>query len=236
MQIVRICRHHLLVCTHWTITKEQTREKQRQTMKYILVHWYLQPHGSFSSLGRWRDVSLTEFSTTEALRDDLIQYLEKNYPHRTITEERENVCRLCQVAVEESNQLLLDNRHEIRHVTSRHIWPSTHQLLIGCLIVEDEDLREKTFCLITQLGNRPTHVQFVRGATALRETLLQRFKNPFQSTVAATDEECELFVKQTEAMSTEDLCRYVTNRNFSFGVLVDFIVEGEPLFFCEPSI
>ena len=117
-------------------------------MKSNLVHWSSQPHGSFSSLGRWRAVSLTEFSTAEALGDERMQYLAKNDSHRIVsaTEEKGHVRHLCQFAVEESNRLVM-----------------------GCLI--EDDLPEKVFCLITQLGNRPTRVQFVRRAAALRETL-----------------------------------------------------------------
>lgn len=203
-------------------------------MKYILIQWYLQQHGSFSSLGRWRDVSLVEFTAIDELKHYLCQYLENNYPHRSIGDERHDVRVLCQIAVEESNKLLHDHQHEIQRVSSRHIWPTTHKLLMGCLI--DEDVSEKNYCLITQLGNRPTHIQFIRGAKALREILFERYKNPFQTTSTSTNEENELFCKKTQDMSTEELCHYVTNRNFSFGVLIDFILEGETLYFSEPHI
>ena len=215
-------------------------------MKYILIDWYLQQHGSFSSLGRWRDVSLTEFSSAETLREYLYQYLQKNYPHVSITDQEDNLLDLCQLAVEESDKLLIFNSDEISRVTSRHIWPLTHKLIMGCLTnidLERKDNDNTNYCLITQLGHRRTDVKFVQGTAALRQELLRRFKNPFQTTSSPTDEQYQLFLQKSETLSMEELCNYVINRswydldrNCLHGVLVDFIIIGEPLIFHPPSI
>jgi hypothetical protein len=185
--------------------------------QYVIVHWYLQQHGSFSSGGRSRDIILTEFSSTEQLRDYLFQYIKENYPHVDITNKQYSVIDLCRMAIDESNKLLASNLHEISRVTSRHIWPPNHKLLMGCLVdahivatyydqfaehqrvqCEEQENDNTTYCLITQLGNHPTHIKFLRGTNSLREKILQRFKHPFRTSAESTQEQIDLFLRQSQ--------------------------------------
>ncbi len=166
---------------------------------------------------------------------------------------------LCRIAIDESNKLLASNFHEIPRVTSLHIWPPKHKLLMGCLgnahIVathhdqfaehqrvqsEEQDNDDTTYCLITQLGNHPTHVKFPRGIHALREEILQRFKHPFRTTPESSQEQIDLFIQQIQTLSIQQFCDYVTNQRWHdlgnhslYGVLVDFIIAGEPFLFNE---
>jgi hypothetical protein len=58
------------------VSSDSSDDKQ-----YVIVDWYLQQHGSFSSDGRWRDISLKQFSSTQQLIDYLSEYINKNYQH-----------------------------------------------------------------------------------------------------------------------------------------------------------
>jgi hypothetical protein len=227
--------------------------------KYVIVHWYLQQHGSFSSGGRFRDICLTQFSSTQQLTDYLIQYIKKNYQHVDMTDRKYNVLDLCRISIEESNRLLAFNNNEISRVTSRHIWPPNHKLLMGCLTnahivatcydeftenkkiqLEEQDNDDTTYCLITQLGNHPTHVKFLHGTNSLREEIFQRFKCPFQTSSKSSQEQNDLFLHKTQTLSIQQFCSYVTshrwhnlNNESLYGVLVDFIIAGESLLFNE---
>ena len=227
--------------------------------EYVLVHWYLQQHGSFSSGGRWRDIILKESSSSKQLTDYLLEYIKKNYPHVDIIDQQYSVIDLCRIAIDESNKLLVSNLHEISRVTSRHIWPPNHQLLMGCLenahIVatyhdqfaatprvqpEEQENDDTTYCLITQLGNHPTHLKFLRGTSSLREEILHRFEHPFQTTCASSQEQIDLFRHKSERLSIQEFCDYVSSRHWYnlenhslYGILVDFIIAGRPLLFNE---
>ncbi|CAF1343073.1 unnamed protein product [Rotaria sp. Silwood1] len=237
-----------------TISSDSSHDRQ-----YVIVDWYLQQHGSFSSLGRWRDVSLIQLSSTQQLTDYLLDYIEQNYKHVNIRDKQYNVLDLCRVAIDESDRLLAANSNEISRVTSRHIWPPHHKLLMGYLVDahivatyhdqyvtnpqkqhEEQENDNTTYCLITQLGNHPTHVKFLRGTKSLREELFQRFKCPFQTTSKPTQYQNELFLHKTQTLSIQELCNYVTGQSwheldttFLHGVIVDFIIAGEPLLFKE---
>jgi len=226
---------------------------------YVLVHWCFQPHGSFSSGGRWRDILLIEFSSIERLEDYLFEYIKENFSHVDINKQQFSAIDLCRISIEESDKLVTSNRHEISRVTSRHIWPVKHKLLMGCLanarIVatyhdqfaeyqriqsEEKDNVDTNYCLITQLGNHPIHVKFLRGTDSLREEILQRFKRPFQTTVEPSQEQIDQFIQQTQTLSIQQFCNHVTsqrwhtlNNHSLHGVLVDFIIAGEPLLFNE---
>ncbi|CAF3654911.1 unnamed protein product [Rotaria socialis] len=223
--------------------------------KYVIADWHLQQHGSFSSLGRSRDISVTQFSSTQSLTDYLYQYIQQNYKHVNITDRNCSVLELCKIAIDESNRLLASNSSEISRVTSRHIWPANHKLLMGCLVdahivatchdryeisplIQLND--ETTYCLMTQLGNHPTHVKFVCGTKSLREEILQRFKWPFQTNYKPAQRQIDLFVLKSENFSVQEFCNYATSQSwheldstFLHGVLVDFIIAGEPLVFNE---
>jgi hypothetical protein len=227
--------------------------------QYVIVDWYLQQHGSFSSGGRWRDISLTQFSSTQQLINYLSEYIKKNYQHVVITDRQYSALDLCRIAIDESNKLLDSNRNEISRVTSRHIWPPNHKLLMGCLVdahivatchdkhatnprihLEEQENDSTTYCLITQLGNHPTHVKFLRGTTSLREEFLQRFKHPFQSGSHPSAEQNGLFLHKSQALSIQQFCNYVTSQSWHdldisslYGVIVDFIIAGEPFLFIE---
>ncbi|CAF2100171.1 unnamed protein product [Rotaria magnacalcarata] len=236
--------------TQQTMSSDISSDRQ-----YVIVDWHLQQHGSFSSLGRSRDISLTQFSSTQSLTDYLYQYIQQNYKHVNIMDRNYSVLELCKIAVDESNRLLASNSSEISRVTSRHIWPSNHKLLMGCLVdahiaaachdrYEISPLiqlnGEATYCLMTQLGNHPTHVKFVRGTESLLEEILQRFKCPFQTNSKPAQRQIDLFGLQSEHFSVQEFCKYATSRSwheldstFLHGVLVDFIIAGEPLVFNE---
>ena len=226
--------------------------------QYVTIDWYLQQHGSFSSPGRWRDISLRSFSSTQQLIDHFIEYIQKNYPAAAYhVDQQYTVVDLCRLAIEESSKLLALNVEEISRVTSRHRWPENHELLLGCLIDarvvascydalpshhtlsgNEGEMNNVTYCLVTQLGNHPTQVKWVRGSCALREELVERFKQPFQTNSRPSPEQVERFRHRIEKLSNEQLCHYVTSRqwydldsNVLHGVLVDFIIAGEPLLF-----
>ncbi len=239
------------------VTSEFSNDQQ-----YVIVDWYLQQHGSFSSSGRSRDISLIEFSSTQQLTDYLFQYIDKNYPNVNITDKQHTVVDLCQIAIEESNRLLLSNSDEISRVTSRHIWPSNHKLFMGCFtnahIVatchdeftpnlqkqsEEKENENTNYCLITQLGNHPTHVKFVCGTNLLREEILQRFKHPFRTNSKPSQEQYDLFLHKSQTLSIQQLCNYVTRQSWHNldaeylpGVLIDFIIAGEVVLFNEQII
>jgi hypothetical protein len=80
-----------------TISSNSFNDKQ-----YVIVDWYLQQHGSFSSGGRSRDISLTQFSSTLQLTDYLFQYIKMNYQHVDITDKQYNVIDLCQISIDDS--------------------------------------------------------------------------------------------------------------------------------------
>ena len=221
---------------------------------YVTVDWYLQQHGSFSSLGRWRDISLRQFSSTQELIDYLIAYIQKNYPGVYSPNQDYTVLDLCRLAIGESSKLLASNVEEISRVTSRHRWPPTHELVAGCLsdahIVATAHhalqptnlalLDNLIYCLITQLGNHPTHVKFLQGTRSLREEIFERFKQPFGTTSRPSAEQVNRFLARSETFSIQQLCCYVTGEEWHdldgdvlHGVLVDFIVAGEPLLFDE---
>jgi hypothetical protein len=188
---------------------------------YVIIDWYLQPHGSFSSLGRWRDISLRQFSSTQQLIDYLIEYIQKNYPDAAYhADEQYTVVDLCRLAIDESSKLLAANVEEISRVTSRHRWPEKHELLLGCLIDahviatcydalpsnralsgNEGEANKVTYCLITQRGNHPTHVQLLRGIRSLREELVERFKQPFQTSTRPTPEQVDRFLAHLEKLS-----------------------------------
>jgi len=227
--------------------------------QYVIVDWYLQQHGSFSSGGRSRDISLTQFSSTQQLRDYLFQYIKKNYQHVDITNKQYSVLDLCRISIDESNKLLASNRTEISRVTSRHIWPPNHKLLMGCLVDahivatyydqfgenqqiqrEEQDNNDTSYCLITQLGNHPTHVKFLHGTNSLREEILQRFNHPFRTNSGPSQEQIDLFLHKSQTLLIQQFCSYVTSQHWHnlnndclHGVLVDFIIAGEPLLFNE---
>jgi hypothetical protein len=237
-----------------TVSSDSSDDKQ-----YVIVDWYLQQHGSFSSGGRWRDISLTQVSSTQQLTDYLSQYIKKNYAHVSITDSQYSVLDLCRIAIDESNRLLASNRNEISRVTSRHIWPSNHKLMMGCLIdahivatchneitvnqqtqCEEQENDDTFYCLITQLGNHPTHVKFVRGTDSLRDEILQRFKNPFTTSSRPSQGQIDLFFHKSQMLSIQQFCNYVTSRSWYnldteslHGVLVDFIIAGKSLLFNE---
>ena len=223
----------------------------------IIIQWYLQQHGSFSSGGRWRDISLLSFSSNEQLSEYLLDYIKRN--SSDVNDEQKNIVDLCRIAVEQSNQLLDSNREELSRVTSRHIWPVHHKLIIGCLFnahiiatchdqfngekrpieyEKEEENGDRSYCLITQLGNDPTHIQFVHGTHSLRNEILKRFEHPFKNTMRSSSEQIDLFRQHTERLSIQEFCNYVTSNDWHhldnqslWGVLVDFILVGQPLFF-----
>ena len=225
--------------------------------QYVIVDWYLQQHGSFSSLGRWRDISLTKFSSTQQITKYLSQYIEQNYKHVNMTDRELNVFDLCEIAIDESNRLLASNSNEVSRVTSRHIWPPNHKLLMGCLVDahivatfhdrhtrnsyirhDEQESNDTTYCLITQLGNHPTHVKFLRGTKALLEEILRRFKCPFLSTFKPTQEQYDLFLEKSQTLTIQQFCNNVTSQSwqeldvgFVCGTIVDFIIAGQPLVF-----
>ncbi|UJR12029.1 hypothetical protein I4U23_016207 [Adineta vaga] len=166
--------------------------------QYVIIEWQLQQHGSFSSGGRSRDISLTQFSSTEQLKFYLSDYIKKYNQQVNIFDKEYTIVDLCQISIDQSNKLLVENSNEISRVTSRHVWPLNHKLFMGCCIDahivstcydeytlnEQKQLEEQyddntNYCLITQLGNHPTHVKFVHGTHCLRDEILQRFKQPF---------------------------------------------------------
>ncbi|CAF2773970.1 unnamed protein product [Rotaria sp. Silwood2] len=230
--------------------------------KYVIIDWYLQQHGSFSSLGRWRDISLRHFSSTKQLIDYLCEYIKKNYQHVNIDDRQYNVLDLCRIAIDESNKLLVCNSNEISRVTSRHIWPPNHKLLMGCFVdahivatchdkyttnpqtkSEEQENNDTNYCLITQLGNHPTNVKFLRGTNSLREEFLERFKHPFLTSSKPTQEQNNLFIQKSQILSIQQFCNHVTSRDwydigdeFLYGVIVDFIIAGEVLLFNEQII
>ncbi|CAF3844288.1 unnamed protein product [Rotaria sordida] len=244
------------------MTQEIISSDSSNNRQYVIVDWYLQQHGSFSSLGRWRDISLTQFTSTQQLIDYLLQYIEQNYKHVNIIDRQYNVLDLCRIAIDESDRLLASNSNEISYVTSRHIWPPHHKLLMGCLIDahivavyndqyitnlqkqhDEQENDDTTYCLITQLGNHPTHIKFLRGTSSLREELLQRFKCPFQTNSTPTEYQNELFLHKSQTLSIQEFCNYVTSQSWHeldsthlYGVLVDFIIAGETLLFHEQII
>ena len=241
-------------------TQEIISSAASDSKQYVIVDWYLQQHGSFSSGGRWRDISLIQFLSTQQLIDYLSEYIEKNYQHVSIDDRRQySDLDLCRIAIDESDKLLANNRNEISRVTSRHIWPPKHKLILGCLLNshivatyydkysanppmqhEEQENENTTYCLITQLGNHPTHIKFVRGTKSLREEILQRFKNPFQTNSTPSEEQYDLFLHKSQTFSIQQFCNYVTSQswhdldtNSLYGVIVDFIIAGEPLLFNE---
>lgn len=226
--------------------------------QYVIIDWYLQPHGSFSSPGRWRDISLRSFSSTQQLIDYFIEYIQKNYPAAAYhADQQYTVVDLCRLAIEESSKLLALNVGEISRVTSRHRWPENHELLLGCLIDahviatcydlspshrtspgNEGETNNVTYCLITQLGNHPAQVKWLCGSRSLREELVERFKRPCRTNSRPTPEEIERFLCRVEKLSIEELCHYVTSRQWHqldsdaiHGGLVDFIIAGKPLLF-----
>ncbi|CAF0798772.1 unnamed protein product [Didymodactylos carnosus] len=171
-----------------------------------------------------------------------------------------NIFDLCRVAIEESNKLLVANIDEIRRVTSRHIWPPNHKLLVGFLLdahivatshdefaasveaqrEEKQENENTNYCLITQLGNHPTDIKFVLGTHAVRDEILQRFKHPFGPNSTPSQEQIDLFLHKSQTSSIQQFCDYVTGHawhdlgsNSLHSVLVDFIIAGEPFFFNE---
>lgn len=228
-------------------------EKINLGKNYVIIQWYLQQHGSFSSGGRCRDISLLSFSSDEQLSDYLFDYIKRNYSHVNITDEEKTPINLCRIAVNQSNELLNSNHAELSRVTSRHIWPVQHKLIIGCLFnaqiistchdqfkheEEEEEIKDRSFCLITQLGNAPTHIQFVQGIHSLTNEFVKRFEHPFQTTMKSSPEQIEQFRQHTQHLSIQQFCDYVTSQDWHclsnhslWGVLVDFIIIGQPLFF-----
>ncbi|CAF1160715.1 unnamed protein product [Adineta steineri] len=229
-----------LICTEKPILLNSSNDSQ-----FVIIDWYLQQHGSFSSGGRSRDISLTEFSSTQQLIDYLINYIEKNYQHVNINDRDYHLIDLCRIAFEESKQFLISNKNEISRVTSRHIWPPNHKLLLGCLINayivsttnKEQENTNKNYCLITQLGNYPTHIKFVRGSYSLREEIFERFKHPFQTNFEPSQKQIDLFIEKSQTLTVQQFCHYIINRqwhdldNEFSGILVDFIVVGEPFLF-----
>ncbi|CAF0741919.1 unnamed protein product [Didymodactylos carnosus] len=225
-----------------------------------MINWYLQQHGSFSSGGRSRDISLTHFPSTQKLTEYLVHNINDNYKQVAVTSTQYNLFDLCRVAIEESNKLLAANIDEIRRVTSRHIWPPNHKLLMGFLLnahivatchdefasnveaqrEEEQENEDTNYCLITQLGNHPTDVKFLRGTNSVREEILQRFKHPFGTNSAPSQEQIDLFLHKSQTSSIQQFCNYATGHawqhlgsNSLHGVLVDFIIASETLFFNE---
>jgi hypothetical protein len=105
---------------------------------------------------------------------------------------------------------------------------------------EEQENNDTTYCLITQLGNHPTHVKFLRGTNSLRQEILQRFTSPFKTTSKSSQEQIDLFLYKTQTLSIQQFCSYVTgplwhnlDDKYLHGVLVDFIIAGEPLLFNE---
>ncbi|CAF1122179.1 unnamed protein product [Adineta steineri] len=149
------------------------------------------------------------------------------------------------IAFEESKQFLISNKNEISRVTSRHIWPPNHKLLLGCLINayivsrtdKEQENTNKNYCLITQLGNYPTHVKFVRGSYSLREEIFERFKHPFQTNFEPSQKQIDLFIENSQTLTIQQFCHYITTQqwhdldNEFSGVLVDFIIVGETFLF-----
>ncbi|CAF2821899.1 unnamed protein product [Rotaria sp. Silwood2] len=108
---------------------------------------------------------------------------------------------------------------------------------------DEQENDDTTYCLITQFGNHPAHVKFLRGTNCLREELLKRFKCPFQTSSKLTKYQNELFFHKSQTLSMQQLCNYATSQNWHeldatslHGVLVDFIVAGESWLFNEQII
>ena len=210
-----------------------------------------------SSDGRWRDISLLGFSSSEQLSDYLFEYINANYPHVNMINEQKSVVDLCRIAIDQSNQLLISNSDELSRVTSRHIWPPNHKLLMGCLAnahivatchdqskqkqevqYEEHENNDTCYCLITQLGNDPTHIKFVHGTDSLRQEIFERFKHPFKTTVKSSPEQIDLFLFHAHTLSIQAFCDYVTSYDWHslgehslWSVLVDFIIADQPLLF-----
>ncbi|CAF1336933.1 unnamed protein product [Rotaria sordida] len=179
----------------------------------------------------------------------------ENYGHINITDKEYDLLDLCRIAIDQSNILLWSNFHETHRMTSHHIWPPNHKLIMECIIdahivaiyydtyetnsqrqVEEYENDNTTYCLISQLGNHPTDVKFVRGTKALREEILQRFQHPFQISSTPTQEQIDLFRQKSQTLPLQEFCAYATSKNWYqiddhslYGVLVDFIIARKPL-------